>query len=429
MSNVVIILMIVAGLLLVISLMQPLADRLRLPHTVLLAGLGMALGVLALIGEAPHDASRELGPLASPAMLFAEVEISSQVILTLFLPILLFQTGLTIDVRRMLDDIAPVLVMAVVAVLVCTLAVGFALWGASEEALVACLLLGAIVATTDPVAVVGIFREVGAPRRLSILIEGESVFNDAAAIALFVVFLSTLVTGRELSWLGAAWLFLRGFLGGALLGLVTARLAVLAMATLRNRPLAETSVTLALAYLVFVVGERYFAVSGVVAVVTAALVVGSTGRVRMTPDSWAQLEGVWNQLGFWASSLIFIFASMLIPRFLIRRCRGEAPAAARGHPRRGSAPGRGGRRARPRRARRRTSRPRPAGRAERTRHRDGEGARRRPHAGGDRRAVAGRGQGRARQAARRPAPAGDRVRARGPGRGRGRGGDRRAADP
>lgn len=310
------VLLLVGVLLLIHSLVQPLAARLRLPSTVLLAAIGVGLGTLALLGEAPAGEMPDMGPLTQLARLVAEFEISSQTILTIFLPILLFQTGLTIDVRRMLDDIAPVLVMAVVAVVGCTLTVGVALWGVSEEALVVCLLLGAIIATTDPVAVVGIFREVGAPRRLSILIEGESVFNDAAAIALFVVFLAALVTGRDLSWSEAIWLFLKGFLGGALLGLAAARLLVVAMAPLRRQPLAETSMTLALAYLVFVAGEHYLGVSGVVAVVTAALVIASTGRARLTPDSWAQLEGVWNQLGFWASSLIFIFASMLIPRFL-----------------------------------------------------------------------------------------------------------------
>lgn len=316
MSDVAVVLILLASLLLVHALVQPVAARLRVPNTVLLAAIGVGLGVLALLGEPARVDGPELGPLTQFAQLIAEFDITSQTILTIFLPILLFQTGLTIDVRRMLDDFAPVLVMAVIAVVVCTIMVGVALWGVSGEALVVCLLLGAIIATTDPVAVVGIFREVGAPRRLSILIEGESVFNDAAAIALFVVFLGVLITGRDLSWSEAAWLFFKGFLGGALLGVAAARLMIFVMQPLRNQPLAETSMTLALAYLVFVLGERHLEVSGVVAVVCAALVVASTGRARLTPESWAQLQGVWSQLGFWAASLIFIFASMLIPRFL-----------------------------------------------------------------------------------------------------------------
>ena len=78
-----------------------------------------------------------------------------------------------------MDDIGPILMMAIVAVVVCTLVVGVTLDAISSYGLVVCLLLGAIVATTDPVAVVGIFREVGAPKRLTTLVEGESLFNDA----------------------------------------------------------------------------------------------------------------------------------------------------------------------------------------------------------------------------------------------------------
>src|SRR5690606_16150546 len=110
---------------------------------------------------------------------------TAETILSIFLPVLLFQAGLTIDVRRMMDDAVPILVLAVVAVLVCSAFVGLALDAVSDVGLVACLMLGAIVATTDPVAVIGIFRDLGAPRRLSLLVEGESLFNDAAAIALF----------------------------------------------------------------------------------------------------------------------------------------------------------------------------------------------------------------------------------------------------
>src|SRR5207253_1935004 len=83
--------------------------------------------------------------------------------------------------------IGPVLLLAVVGVVVCTFTAGFALAPISSMGLLACIALGAIIATTDPVAVVGVFRAVGAPRRLSTLVEGESLFNDAAAIAIYAV--------------------------------------------------------------------------------------------------------------------------------------------------------------------------------------------------------------------------------------------------
>ena len=75
---------------------------------------------------------------------------------------MLFESALAIDVRRMMNDMAPILVMAVVAVVVCMVAVGFT-FRPYHFGLIACLMLGAIIATTDPAAVIGIFREIGAP--------------------------------------------------------------------------------------------------------------------------------------------------------------------------------------------------------------------------------------------------------------------------
>ncbi|HET8727124.1 MAG TPA: cation:proton antiporter [Alphaproteobacteria bacterium] len=313
MPDIVMTLFLVAALLIVVSLLQPLATRLSLPHSVLLAGLGIGLGILSVfpVGDVG------LGPVGGLLATVGEVRITADAILYVFLPILLFQTGLTVDVRRMMDDFAPILLMAVVAVVVCTLFVGFALASVSSAGLVACLVVGAIIATTDPVAVVAIFRDLGAPRRLSILVEGESVFNDAAAIALFTVLVGILITGGEVGVAGAAFTFAKLFLGGLAAGFLAARAAAVLLRPLRNLPLAETTVTVGLAYLVFIVAEHYVQVSGIVAVVTAALVIGSTGRMRLTPESWRRLMQVWDQLGFWASTLIFIVASMLVPRFLI----------------------------------------------------------------------------------------------------------------
>ena len=94
----------------------------------------------------------------------------------------------------MVEDAAPILLLAVVAVVVATLVIGAALSQfATACPIVACLMLGSIVATTDPVAVIGIFHDVGAPSRLSRLVEGESLLNDAAAITLFGLLLEILV--------------------------------------------------------------------------------------------------------------------------------------------------------------------------------------------------------------------------------------------
>src|SRR5690606_26767692 len=174
----------------------------------------------------------------------------------------------------------------------------------------------AIVATTDPVAVVGVFREVGAPKRLSTLVEGEALFNDAASIALYSVLLAVLTGGGALSGSTVLNSFLISFLGGALAGYLMGRLASSLFVLLRGWPSAAVTLTIALAYLAFFVSEHYLGVSGVVATVISGLVVGSTGRTRMSPATFELLTSSWAQMGFLANSLIFLFAAMLIPRMM-----------------------------------------------------------------------------------------------------------------
>jgi len=302
----------ITGLLALTSLLPGMAVRLKLPYSVLLAVAGSALGLLV--------AARSYMPEGVMATDFlttlADFHISSEAFLVLFLPTLLFESALAIDVRRMMNDIAPILVMAVIAVVVCMLVVGFTLSSLSDFGLIACLMLGAIVATTDPAAVIGIFREIGAPKRLTMLVEGESLLNDAAAIALFSMLAGMLLGGEEAAWGGLIVDFLVKFLGGALVGAAMGIGVCYLFPLLKGFVSAEITLTVALAYLSFFVGEHYFHVSGVVACVLAALVVGSFGRTRMSPRTHEQMEGAWGQLGFWANSLIFLLAAMLVPEIL-----------------------------------------------------------------------------------------------------------------
>ncbi len=300
----------VAALLGLVSLLLPLANRLSVPFTVVLAVVGVALGILMSL-DLPLG-----GPVGDFINALESMRLSSDAFIYLFLPALLFHAGLTIDVRRLMDDAWPVFLLAIVAVIVCTGIIGFGLNMISDIGLLACLLLGSIVATTDSAAVVAIFRDIGAPKRLTIIVEGESLLNDAAAIAIFVVILAVITTQQDVSALGAVWSFLKGLVGGLLVGFIAARIFVYVIGALRDVVVAEITLTLTLAYLVFVVSEVYFGVSGVIAVVTAAMVFNSEGRTRISSGAWNNLVQVWKQLDFWGTSLIFTFAAMLAPRTL-----------------------------------------------------------------------------------------------------------------
>jgi CPA1 family monovalent cation:H+ antiporter len=294
-----------------VSLLPPLAARLKLPYSVLLALAGCALGLL--IQVQPHSQSVVASDLLTALQQF---EISAEAIIVIFLPALLFEAALSVDLRSLIEDIAPILTMAVVAVVICTLVVGFSLAGASEYGLLACLLLGSIVATTDPAAVIGIFKEVGAPRRLLTLVEGESLLNDAAAISIFAVLVAAILNPGTVGPAGAVVGFLVSAIGGAVVGLGFGIGTTSLFRILNGWPRAEITLTIALAYLSYFISEHYLHLSGVVACVASGLVIGAARRTRFTQETAEQLEGAWGQIGFWANSLIFLLAAMFVPRFV-----------------------------------------------------------------------------------------------------------------
>jgi len=311
--NIMLITAVIASLFLVIGAAEPLAARLRLPYSVILALVGMLIGAGAIF-FLRTDLTDALNPVAEAIL---GLPIRSNVFLYVFLPTLLFQATLGMNLRRMLDDWVPILVLAVVAVVVATLGVGYSLAWASTLPLAACFLIGAIVSTTDPSAVVSIFRSISAPRRLARIIEGESLLNDAAAIALFGLFMGFVMLGVSDPTLTDA---LRQFplliAGGAIAGWFAARASVWIMSNFVHHERAQISVSVALPYLVYIGAEQLIGASGVIAVVTAGLTMNLSGPRRLSPQTWANLGEVWDLLAHWAGALIFILAALLIPRLL-----------------------------------------------------------------------------------------------------------------
>jgi len=311
--DIIIVTAVIASFFLVIAMAEPLAAKLRLPYSVILAILGMLIGSGAIF-FLRTELTDVLNPVSEAIL---GLPIRSNIFLYVLLPTLLFQTTLGMNLRRMLDDWVPILVLAVVAVVVATLSVGFALSWTSTLPLAACLLIGAIVSTTDPSAVVSIFRSISAPRRLTRIIEGESLLNDAAAIALFGLFMGFVVLGVPDPELGEALArFPILIAGGALIGWLAARIAVFIMALFGRYELAVISVSVALPYLAYIGAEQSIGASGVIAVVAAGLTLKLTGPGRLPPQVWATLRELWDILAHWAGALIFILAALLIPRLL-----------------------------------------------------------------------------------------------------------------
>src|SRR5215218_1224044 len=161
-------------LLLIASAVAVLAQRLRLPYTVGLVLIGLALSLLSS----------------------TVIRISPQIILALLVPPLIFEAAFHLrwdDLRR---DFWLILLLAIPAVILTTLFVGGVVAWGTGLSIQAAMVFGALISATDPVSVVALFRRLGVPRRLQVLLEGESLFNDGTAIVMFNLMASIALAGK-----------------------------------------------------------------------------------------------------------------------------------------------------------------------------------------------------------------------------------------
>jgi len=301
-----------AGLLLVIAIAEPVASFVKLPFAIVLTAIGalIGIGVEALgAGRLGFDPGWELRRAL-------DIDIPSELFLTIFLPILIFQVAISLDVRRMLEDWLPILVMAVLAVILATLAVGTFLGPASGLGIFACLLIGAIVSTTDPSAVIDLFRSISAPPRLVRLIQGESLLNDATAIALFSFFLALVTTPEaDPDLLGVAIDVPLTMLGGGVIGWVVIRSMIPVLSSMVGFSAAQVTFTLLFPFAAFHAAEA-LSFSGVTAVFTAGLCLNLSGQARLLPAARVAIHDAWGLIAHWAGGLIFVMTALLIPQLL-----------------------------------------------------------------------------------------------------------------
>ena len=291
----------IVGLLLIGAGTHAVANRLKLPFTVLLVVVGIAVAALGRAGV----------ELFEPIV---ERPISPGVILFVFLPTLIFESAFNLDARLLRRNLLPVLTLAAPGLLLSTAVIGVIVAAATFIELPAALLLGAILSATDPVAVVALFRQLGAPARLTVLVEGESLFNDATAIVLAgilipVVAVGTMTGGEALAGVPE---FFRVLVGGLLVGWVLALVTGWALGRVESNPYIEITLTTILAYFGFLVAEHGFHVSGVMAVVAAGVTIGGWGRSKISPSVEKYLDNFWEYMAFVANALIFLLVGLRI---------------------------------------------------------------------------------------------------------------------
>jgi CPA1 family monovalent cation:H+ antiporter len=233
------------------------------------------------------------------------VSLSSELILLIFLPPLLFEAAWNLGWSELKQDLVPICLYAVVGVIITVAGVALALNQFSHISLAITLLLGASVSATDPVSVIALFRQIGVKKRLAILVEGESLFNDGVAVVAFssLVGLSMGATGLEITSLVTRFLAVVG-IGIGVGGLIGFGISYLTHRF--NLPLVEQSLTLVAAYGTYVITENLGG-SGVIGVVTTGLILGNFGsQIGMQPRTRMIVAQFWEFIAFFVNSIVFL---------------------------------------------------------------------------------------------------------------------------
>ena len=278
-----------------------LCRHISIPYTVLLVILGLTINLS--------------DPVLPDNFSISQFRLTHELVVFVFLPALIFESALSLDARGLIKNILPILVLAIPGIIVSMLLVGIGLWLSLEINLMIALLFGALISATDPVAVVALFKELGVPRRLMLLVEGESLFNDATAIVLFNILLA-FVLSNTLS-IDALYPivpeFLRVFLGGILVGSVLGLImSELMVRFYHGNDSVAVILSMSLAYFSFFIAEHGFHVSGVMSVLTAAICLNFTGLMRLSTETSHAVYNTWEVLVLICNSLLFILIGLSV---------------------------------------------------------------------------------------------------------------------
>jgi len=297
--------------LLVASIVAVVVRRVRLPYTVALVLVGLFIAVQ------DEQLTLQLTPgitfvLYEPIPDFIQnfLDFDPEFILALFVPPLIFEAAFQLEFNQLRSNLIPILILAVPGVVLSTLIIAGIISVSIALPFAVAAVFGALISATDPVAVVALFRDLGAPRRLAVAVEGESLFNDGVSIVVFNIALAAVLTSGSFSLaqgIGAfLWASLGGLAIGAVLGWVASHLIVRI-----DDYFVEITLTVVLAYGSFLIADE-IQVSGVLAVVAAGIVSGNIGPRGMSPTTKIVLFSFWEYVAFFANSLIFLLIGIRI---------------------------------------------------------------------------------------------------------------------
>ncbi|MFZ5376815.1 MAG: cation:proton antiporter [Patescibacteria group bacterium] len=240
------------------------------------------------------------------------LELGSDLTYHILLPILLFGSALHLNFHQFRLQFKTISFLATFGLLTAVFLIGTLLSLILGWDITTSLMFGALISATDPIAVLSLFQTLGGPKRLALIADGESMFNDATAVVLFRILAAVVVGGEQItqhtvihSLQEFSYVFIGSILAGAIYGYIVSWI----LAKIENNLLVETTLTLGAGLFAFTAAEHYLHLSGVISVVVAGLFVGNLGKARISPQVAHFVHEMWDYLGFLAVSLVFFFAT------------------------------------------------------------------------------------------------------------------------
>ena len=300
----IIVLFFVVSALLLGALVRSLFQNSKLPYTVILLLIGIAIAVI--------DRNGLIGDGLISHMIHQVGGINPHLILFLFLPILIFESAYSME-SHLFFRIAPqIILLAILGLIISMLLTAFAVSWLFSWGIGVALLFGALISATDPVSVVALIKEKSTRKRLETLIEGESLLNDGTAIVFFSLFYGfALGTTTQVDSLAVMGDFLWIIITGNLIGISVGWVVLWIIGRLFNQPLMEITFSVVAAYIAFIISEE-FHVSGVVSLVALALMFSTLARTRISPEVTHFLHQFWEMMAYLANTLIFLIVGIVI---------------------------------------------------------------------------------------------------------------------
>lgn len=291
-------LLVLSVLFLIALIFERIAERIRIPFSALLVVVGfVGSELIVAVGFDTGLRWQDFHGL----------------VLELFVPILVFESAFSIHAKKLWNNIVPILLLAVPAMILAALVSALVLFVGIDHPLgfplVSALITGVILSATDPVAVVALFNKLGAPERLHVLLEGESLFNDATAVVLFGLLVTVAAQPSiDLTGFQVLWDFLYKFFGAVVIGVIVGALTLMAMGLVK--PLSQSFLlSLICAALGFLLAEKVFHTSGIVAVLMIGLMVGERCRNQ---ESFEPMRCLFEPLALISNGFIFLLLGMTI---------------------------------------------------------------------------------------------------------------------